>query len=215
MLPAYLAWKDSDWPSIDLNVARLRAKYYGALYMMLRPCLQLAIKGEWPPSNQLSHQRPHWSQHSSPSNTGEPLNSSRGPQVVDLNQGQNEMVKLACMCIDAAIRSTVAFDRVGAPEGSEYKGYKSTRTQRLVLTNIFGTMHAQFGNMLVLAAVYKSKMFPHLPRDAPLNEATLAALFERTISALEETAPNSPILQVDLDILHSIRRQLNLPRPTA
>ncbi|OAK94754.1 hypothetical protein IQ06DRAFT_81458 [Phaeosphaeriaceae sp. SRC1lsM3a] len=214
MLPAYLAWDDEEPPSTDLNVARLRAKYYGALYMMLRPCLQLASKGEWPPSHQASQQRMQWSQHSSPANTGEaPMSMSRGVQMVELNPGQNEMVKLAQMCIHAAIRSTIAFDRVGAPVNSPYVGYKSTRTQRLVLTNIFGTMHAQFGNMLVLAAVYKSKMYSHLPEDTPLTPKTLAALFERTISALEETAPNSPILQVDLDILHTILGKLDLPKP--
>jgi hypothetical protein len=71
-------------------------------------------------------------------------------------------------------------------------------------------MHAQFGNMLVLAAVYKSRMYQHLPADIPLTPGNLDALFERTISALEENAPNSPILVLDLEILRNTRRKLNL-----
>jgi hypothetical protein len=212
MLPAYLAWDDTEAPSTNLNIARMRAKYYGALYMMLRPCLRLATAREWPPSHQGSHQGARWSQHNSPAHTGEVyMTMSRGVQMVELNSDQQEMVNLACMCIHAAIRSTIAFDRVGAPDNSPYVGYKSTRTQRLVLTNIFGTMHAQFGNMLVLAAVYRSKMYQHLPHDIPLTPSNLNALFERTISALQENAPNSPILQVDLEILQNTRRKLNLP----
>ncbi|KAH5982901.1 hypothetical protein HBI68_255420 [Parastagonospora nodorum] len=122
------------------------------------------------------------------------------------------MIKLACICIEAAVRSTIAFDRIGAPEGSRYEGYKSTRTERLVVTNIFGTMHAQFGNMLVLAAVYRSSIYQHLPHDPPLTSRALDALFARTIEALSETAPNSPILKVDLDVLINLREKLELPK---
>jgi hypothetical protein len=212
MLIAKLAWSDDALPATDLNIARMRAKYYGGLYMMLRPYLRLAISREWPPSHQGAHRNGHWS-HSSPSHIGEA--TSKGVQMVqmvDLNVDQQKMVEFSCLCINAAIQSTIAFDRVGAPEHSEYTGFKSTRTQRLVLTNIFGTMHAQFGNMLVLAAVYKSNMYQHLPSDTPLTPSNLSALFDRTISALEENAPNSPILQLDLEILHNTRRQLQLPR---
>jgi hypothetical protein len=212
MLSHYLAWHDNDLPATDLNIARMRAKYYGGLYMMLRPYLRLAISREWPPSHQGSHRNGQWSHHGSPTHMGEiPMATSKGVQMVDLNSDQKQMVKFSCMCIHAAIQSTIAFDRVGAPDNSPYAGYKSTRTQRLILTNIFGTMHAQFGNMLVLAAVYKSNMYQHLPPDTPLTPGNLNALFERTISALEENAPNSPILQLDLEILRNTRRQLRLP----
>jgi len=51
-------------------------------------------------------------------------------------------IQLVHECIESAIRSTIAFDRVGAPEGSEYRPYKSQRVGRLILTNIFGTLHA-------------------------------------------------------------------------
>jgi hypothetical protein len=211
MLLGQLQWNDNDPPSTDRNHARLRAKYYGGLYMMLRPYLRLAVLREWPPSHHRQH--PPWSHNSSPAaNGGNSMNMSRGVQMVDLSNDQREMIDLACICIHAAIRSTIAFDRIGAPEGSRYEGYKSTRTERLVLTNIFGTMHAQFGNMLVLAAVYRSSIYQHLPHDTPLTPRNLDALFERTIDALQENAPNSPILRVDLEVLVNLREKLDLPK---
>jgi hypothetical protein len=118
------------------------------------------------------------------------------------------MFEHACKCINAAVQGTIAFDRVGAPEESPYTKYRSTRTRRLVLTNIFGTMHAQFGNVLVLAAVYHSNMYWYLPDDTLLTLSCLSDLFDRTISALEEVAPNSPPLQMDLKILQNVQRML-------
>lgn len=42
-LPETLKWKDSDPPSKDINVARMRAKYYGARYIIHRPLLYYAL----------------------------------------------------------------------------------------------------------------------------------------------------------------------------
>lgn len=64
--------------------------------------------------------------------------------------------------------------------------------------------------MLVLVSVFKSKLFPLLPVDTPLNKFNLTALLARTISVLEEVAPNSPILRMDLEILRNVRKQHNL-----
>jgi hypothetical protein len=64
--------------------------------------------------------------------------------------------------------------------------------------------------MLVLAAVYKSHLHRFLPKFAQLTKATLTALFERTCSVLSEIAPNSPILEMDLQILHNVRTHHNL-----
>jgi hypothetical protein len=72
------------------------------------------------------------------------------------------------------------------------------------------TRHRQFGNMLVLAAVYKSQLHRFLPKHAQLTKATLTALLERTCNVLSEAAPNSPILEMDLKILHNVRRQHDL-----
>jgi len=208
VLPPFLAWKDGDPPATDLNVARLRAKYYGGLYMMLRPYLRIATHViEYPPSHQSSDRNVQWSHQNSPATTGE-VSTPTSRQMVDLSETQEKIVQVACQCIESAIQSTIAFDRVGAPENSPYEGYKSSRNTRLVLTNIFGTLHAQFGNILVLAAVIKSKLYPHLPSDTSLTPKNLDALFERTLALLDEVAPNSPILRVDYDILKNVRAQL-------
>lgn len=189
-------------------MARLRGKYYGGLYMMLRPYLRYATHViELPPSHNRANRSAQWSHHSSPAATGESYTASR--QMMELNEDQQKIVDVAFRCIESAIYSTVAFDRVGVAEDSLYEGYKATRTDRLVLTNIFGTLHAQFGNMMVLAAVYKSNLYPHLPTNTSLTPQNLHALFERTISALKDVAPNSPILKVDLDILRNVRSQLD------
>ncbi|KAL5114396.1 hypothetical protein ACEQ8H_007706 [Pleosporales sp. CAS-2024a] len=211
MLLGQLQWNDSDPPSTDRNHARLRAKYYGGLYMMLRPHLRLAVARQWPVAN--PHQQhvslPHGP---SPTNGGPSANMHREWSFsrCDLTEDEQEMIKLACICIEAAIQSTIAFDRIGAPERSPYTNYVSTRTERLVLTNIFGTMHAQFGNMLVLAAVYKSSLYHHLPPTTRLSRHTLGALFHRTIEVLGENAQNSPILKVDLEILLHLQQKLGL-----
>jgi hypothetical protein len=219
MLPDFLAWNDSGIPSSDLNIARIRAKYYGGLYMMLRPYLRIAAGREWLPAHQSSHQGLHQSthqfHHSSPTaNRESSSNLAKNVQIAELSNDQRDMISLACLCINSAVQSTIAFDRVGASEDSPYKDYKSTRAHRLIVTNIVGTVHAQFGNMLVLAAVYESKMYQHLPHDTPLTPRCLNALFERTFDILEQNAPNSPTLQVDLDILRNVRKSLTtLPLP--
>jgi hypothetical protein len=133
--------------------------------------------------------------------------------MVELTPDQCNLVDVACECINAAIQSTIAFDRIGAPEDSIYADFILARPCRLVVTNIFGTLHAQFGNMLVLAAVYRSRLYDYLPSDTRLTPKNLDALFKRTIQVLEEVAPNSPALKVDLDILHNVhelcRRERN------
>jgi hypothetical protein len=203
VLPGELKWLDTEDPATDLNIARLRAKYYGGLYMILRSYLRVASQQiEFPPG--------HGSEDDATDEDSEPV--SRNAQMVDLSGDQRAIVEVACQCIDAAIQSTIAFDRVGAKEGSAYNDYKSTRRGRLVLTNIFGTLHAQFGNMLVLAAVYRSRLRRHLPKDTKLTKKNLSALFERTFQVLEDMVPNSPILSMDLDILHNVHRQLGLWR---
>ena len=76
-----------------------------------------------------------------------------------------------------------------------------------MLTN---TYPRQFGNMLVLASVYKSKLYPLLPSDTRLTNASLAALFRRTIAVISDVAQNSPVLRTDLEILKNVQKQQGL-----
>ena len=139
MLSPELAWRDSDPPSTDLNIARVRAKYYGGLYMMLRPYLRLAshvLEFPSPPPGTIGA-----SQQNSPSVDGNST-SNRYVQMVELSTDQKKIIDVACTCINSAIQSTIAFDRVGADPESPYTNFRPTRTKRLVVTNIFGTLHA-------------------------------------------------------------------------
>ncbi|KAF1942436.1 hypothetical protein EJ02DRAFT_168438 [Clathrospora elynae] len=201
LLPSGMAWQDDDPPATDINIARYRAKYYGGLYMMLRPYLRLASQMEFPPS--ITAAAGYQSQHNSPTAYGNSSSTptSRNVQMVDLNEDQQNMLRICAQCIDSAMRSTIAFDRVGADPDSPYTYFEVSRPKRLVVTNIFGTLHAQWGNMLVLAAVYSSKLYPLLQSETWLNHTNLNALFKRTIGLLEEVAPNSPILNIDLQVL--------------
>ena len=126
-----LAWNDDDPPASDINVARLRAKYYGTIYVILRPYLRIANHFiDFPPTDasaRASHQ-----------------NSNRNVHLlVNLTDDQRSIIGVAVKCINAAIQSTIAFDRVGALSGSKYVKFDANaRTRRLVVTNIFGTLHA-------------------------------------------------------------------------
>ncbi|PVH90302.1 hypothetical protein DM02DRAFT_636921, partial [Periconia macrospinosa] len=216
VLPSILKWHDKEPPSTDLNIARLRAKVYGAWYVVLRPVLFMALEKikEPPPREASSH-------GNSPAAAGGPFAiptagtryTSRG--LVDpseSNTQRTELIELSHQCIEAAIQSTIAFDRVGAAPDSPYEDYVSTRKGRLIVTNILGTLHAQFGNMIVLAAVWNSPLREWLShrRESSLNEHNLCQLFRRTIAILDEMAPNSPILRIDTEILRHIYRELGL-----
>lgn len=149
-LPQVMRWKDYDPPSKDINVARMRAKYYGARYIIHRPLLYYALHNVgWsksvgsPSAPGMTASR---SQQVSPSIThGEratdmarlqsdegrgPVQSSTTAPIGGCTSYRDLPTKLrrACkVCIDSAILSTEVFDGI---EG------------RPVVTNIFGTAHA-------------------------------------------------------------------------
>lgn len=64
--------------------------------------------------------------------------------------------------------------------------------------------------MLVLAAVFKSALWHLLPEKTRLSKANLSKLYNRTIKVLSQVAPNSPILNMDREILMHIQRELEL-----
>lgn len=118
-LPEMMKWKDNDPPSSDINVARMRAKYYGARYIIYRPLLHHALH--------LPSQRQGQSNGNGPT-PKKPLIAHGtiwpGPTWPDLPA----KLRRACtVCISSAIASTTAFDGIRG---------------RPVVTNIFGTAHA-------------------------------------------------------------------------
>ncbi|KAF2802024.1 uncharacterized protein BDZ99DRAFT_527970 [Mytilinidion resinicola] len=202
LLPPQLQWNDNDPPSTDINTARMRAKYYGARYIIARPFLYIGVhKMDLPPLACDS------SQLGSPSTPSTPDQvQARGNMLVEFNAEQLRLIEVSKRCVDAAIQSTVAFDRVGVDPSLPWKlGDSDHIPERFIVTNIFGTAHAQFGNVLVLAAVYKSR----LRTAVGLSKSTVDALLLRTIKVLRRLAPNSPPLKIDAQILENTHKFVN------
>jgi len=141
ILPAEYQWTDTDLPSSDINAARMRAKYYGARYLIHRPFLHHAL-------HPISHQNMQNSQLSeSPSTVSAQAShyasvpetpttahqsirqSSRmgPPRLVNIERMDKQVLQASEVCVKAAIQSTIAFDGVH---------------KRPIVTNIFGTAHA-------------------------------------------------------------------------
>ena len=136
VLPPWLRWDDNDEPATDINDARLRAKYYGALYIIHRPFLRHVLDREMVPQGTDSPQsdvlkialnKPlaFAAQSHERSRTAMPPPRSASAET----SIEAEILHSAKICVKAAMRSTVAFDNI-LPH------------QRLIVTNIFGTAHA-------------------------------------------------------------------------
>jgi hypothetical protein len=150
-LPDSMKWRDSDEPAKEINAARMRAKYYGARYIIHRPLLYYALHygqtgarvgsiGQGSVDSPTSQQMSPSIAHNSRSTNMARMSSDMGPTpAASLENGWNapkvsmrdlpQKLKKACkICIDSAVLSTEAFDGVGG--------------HRLIVTNIFGTAHA-------------------------------------------------------------------------
>ena len=182
--PDVALWNEDDHKSSDTNIARMRAKFYGGKYIANRPALQYALNCRrlaLTPRARPSESPVGFNQGQTTARS----NDMGPPPVID-----NYIMQAAERCVEAAIRSTTAFDDVRG---------------RLVVTNIFGTAHAQFGNMLVLAATFSSDV-PELSE--LISEQHLASLFDRTIEFLRFSEHVSPTLKEDLRILRYVKDQV-------
>jgi Fungal Zn(2)-Cys(6) binuclear cluster domain len=130
-------WDDDDHQSENINVARMRAKYYGAKYIIHRPvlyyALRTAVPSSTPGSKQSDSPEPAGAfasplQHTySPSGQGRRGSEMGPPGRITGVRLEDKIVAASKECVQAAIRSTTAFDKV---------------PRRLIITNIFGTAHA-------------------------------------------------------------------------
>ncbi|EKG17627.1 hypothetical protein MPH_05075 [Macrophomina phaseolina MS6] len=185
-LPSWLTWDDSDEPSDDINKARMRAKYYGARYIITRPILHWAIHTNPAPTFLMKQYG------FTPADENDSPDPSENLVSDSLSKASWHKVMMASKrCVESAVQSTIAFDGI------------ENANQRLIVTNIFGTAHAQFGNCLVLAAVRKSWMRDLIPH------ARVVGLVERTIRFLRRLVPISPTLRVDVAILENTLKCLN------
>jgi hypothetical protein len=146
LLPPQLAWKDEDPPSTNINIARLRAKFYGGYYMILRPFLFIALhRIQLPPRPATSGRASHTNSPAALSDTtvtSPNSDAQRSEQIMELNEEQRGVLLVALKCIDSAIQSTIAFDRVGENPNSYYREFIDIPKERIIVTNILGTLHA-------------------------------------------------------------------------
>ncbi|KAI9865722.1 MAG: hypothetical protein M1813_002180 [Trichoglossum hirsutum] len=207
-----LRWEDDEPPPADIKAARLRAKYYEAQYIIHQPFLHHTLHPLVPHSTypvlleEASSQLPgRLSNQSSPTNLAAlPANAAfestgRRGIVMALPESAAGVVDKsvidACKsCIGAAIQSTKAFHGVRG---------------RPIVTNIFGTAHAQFGNLLVLQAAYRSQLLRPI-----VHPDDLKYLMEETIQFFRHLAPISPTLHIDAAILESSMKTLDFHQAT-
>lgn len=113
-------WTDDNPTSEDINVSRVRGKYYGTRYLILRPFLQHAMYH--------IKSRPIKMADISSTNPAElPLIKSDTEDSAGTEDTTytNMVIAAAKACIDAAMLSTVAFDGL--------------KPNRFLITNIHGT----------------------------------------------------------------------------
>ncbi|KAL4870006.1 hypothetical protein BDV12DRAFT_166848 [Aspergillus spectabilis] len=207
-LPPAMRWSEHDPPASDINVARLRAKYYGAQYIIHRPLLYHAIEysgpnmgeplsdmlpGYTPGSSSLQQMSPHGQQGVDMTRISSDLGNMQGWHAKSYRHLPQKFRRACTVCVESAIKSTTAFDGV--------KG-------RPIVTNIFGTAHAQFGNMLVLSTVYMSHLTELVDRNV------LERLLRRTIAFLLRYRNISPSLRADAKILTDIYEKIFEEAPT-
>ncbi|KAI1104510.1 hypothetical protein F4804DRAFT_188787 [Jackrogersella minutella] len=174
-VPGSYQWDDEDPPADNILGARLRAKYWGSQVILYRPFLRAILEREpWQYSNQAD----------SP-DTQAPLDLEDPPPNVDVR-----ILKYAGLAINALVESTRAFH--GIPS-----------SQRIIITNVFGTAHAQWGNLLTLTACFKDRYLRRY-----IDADTLNNLFSRTISFFQSIVTPSSALRADMNILIGLAKDL-------
>lgn len=121
-LPDALKWSDGEKPPPDILSARLRAKYWGAQYVVNRLFLDYALHIMRPVREGRSVEKAALDAHGNPRDKAE-IHLFKAIQLT----GEDAVWDACRRCIEAAMQSTVALD--GVPG-------------RLVVTNIHGTAHA-------------------------------------------------------------------------
>ncbi|KAF2436317.1 hypothetical protein EJ08DRAFT_234591 [Tothia fuscella] len=189
-------WRDSDPPSNDMLTARIRAKYYGAAYIILRPYLYLALK--WDQGDGLENFKNYadeWNKKQQGEENDQLYLPDRNITQAQVQADANLMhMFLWCCkkCIQCAINSTLAFDGVADP----------TENTRPRVTNIHGTATAQFSNILVLVCAYKSWLSPLVSKEI------LERLMKRTILLHQGLRPLSPVFDRNYQVLKEAEKQL-------
>ncbi|KAL8410431.1 hypothetical protein RB596_000204 [Gaeumannomyces avenae] len=176
--PVFKFDPENDPPATEILDARLRAKFWGATNIICRPIIKSILNSKFKEQRSDNPEEIDWT---------DPIN-----EIVDPNDPI--ILNYAKKGIRALIKSTKAFHRL--------------RERRFIITNVFGTAHAQWGNMITLAAVYQDQ---HLR--AFINPLELSTLFQRTIEFLQTVAHRTSALTIGLNLLTGLRDKLDLPPP--
>ncbi|KAK5987165.1 hypothetical protein PT974_11283 [Cladobotryum mycophilum] len=179
-VPHSFRFQETDLPATDILSARLRAKYWGAQVITYRPFVRQIL--QW------SFEKKHH-----PTSPHAVLSEFRGGIVAPHIPASTmlptdlppSLIELAHKGINALIESTRAFHGLGK--------------ERPIITNVFGTAHAQWGNMLVLTAAYKDPIL-----NAFIDKSLLGELLDRTIYFLRQSATLTSTLRIDMLILEGL-----------
>ncbi|KAF5639105.1 hypothetical protein F25303_7471 [Fusarium sp. NRRL 25303] len=180
------AFREDDPPADDILAARLRAKYWGAQVITYRPFIRQIL--------QFSHSiKNHASSPNFPSVSSEFRQDITAPVIHPKARTHGDIdpqvVELAKKGIKALIESTRAFHGLG--------------DRRPIITNIFGTAHAQWGNLLILSAAFRDPIL-----HTYVDEELLRTLFHKTIQFLRQSATATSALRTDMHILEGLQRDL-------
>ncbi|KAF9784230.1 hypothetical protein IL306_007814 [Fusarium sp. DS 682] len=180
------AFREDDPPAGDILAARLRAKYWGAQVITYRPFIRQIL--------QFSHSiKNHASSPNFPSVSSEFRQGITAPAIHPKARTHGDIdpqvVELAKKGIKALIESTRAFHGLG--------------DKRPIITNVFGTAHAQWGNLLILSAAFQDPILRTY-----VDEELLRTLFHKTIQFLRQSATATSALRTDMHILEGLQRDL-------
>ncbi|TFB04271.1 hypothetical protein CCMA1212_003803 [Trichoderma ghanense] len=184
-VPASFRFNETDPPATDILSARLRAKYWGAQMITYRPFVRQILQWSFEVKRH-------------PSSPHVPVMSEYRdgiiapyirPDTKTSSQLDPGIIELARKGIVALIESTKSFHGLGE--------------KRPIITNVFGTAHAQWGNLLVLSAAFKDPVLHKF-----VNEDLLRSLFHKTIAFLRQSATHTSSLRIDMHILEGLQRDL-------
>ncbi|KUJ11887.1 uncharacterized protein LY89DRAFT_593488 [Mollisia scopiformis] len=187
--PQFMWDADRGEPARDILGARLRAKYYGAQVITYRhfilKILEISSKTEEQVTDEFK------------ANISAPVVPS-GTRIEDLDP---KVLEFARNGIKALIFSTKAFHGLGDPG-----------RVRLIVTNVWGTAHAQWGNMLTLSAAYMNPFLTNLVLEFVSREE-LRDLLDKTLAFLRLTATATSALAIDIKLLQHVGQRANLMTP--
>ncbi|TQW00715.1 hypothetical protein V2A60_001767 [Cordyceps javanica] len=174
------AFKEDDPPASDILSARLRAKYWGAQVLTYRPFLRQMLQFSFVKNHPTTGQPPS-------SEFRDEVEAPRiDPQARNVQDLDPHLLVLAEKAIKALIESTRAFHGLG--------------DKRPIITSVFGTAHAQWGNLLVLSAAFRDPIMSEY-----IDEKLLRHLFQKTIAFLRQSATATSSLRIDMHILEGIQ----------